>query len=84
MLTTGVVMSLSAEQANVLQAPAFSGNEKNVSFAKSFSELTVGTVGMMGTMAGGQAQIGDLKGKTAAVSKKIDEAVSSTEMLVQA
>ena len=84
MLTTGVVMSLSAEQANVLQAPAFSGDGKNMSFAKSFGELTAGDVGMMGTVVGGQAQIGELKGKTASVPKKGDEVVSSTEMLVQA
>jgi hypothetical protein len=76
MLTTGVVMPVGVEQANVLQAPALSGDGPNESFAKSFGELTAGTVGMMVPVAGGQAQTGDLKGKT--------EAVSSTETLVQA
>ncbi|MCU1225804.1 MAG: hypothetical protein JWQ42_3897 [Edaphobacter sp.] len=84
MLATGVAMSVGVEQANALQAPALSGDGKNESFAKSFGELTAGTVGMMATMAGGQAQTGDLKGKTEIVPKKVNEAVRSTEMLVQA
>src|SRR6266702_8048742 len=54
MLTTGIAMSLGAEQAGVLLGAAVTGDVKSMSFAKCFGEVAGAASGVKGTMPAGQ------------------------------
>src|SRR5258708_27359377 len=54
MLTTGIAMSLGAEQAGVLLGAAVAGDGKSMSFAKCFGDVAGAASGVEGTKPAGQ------------------------------
>jgi hypothetical protein len=73
MLTTGVVMSMGAEQGGLLQAQSGMGGVTGMSFAKSFDEVAAG-VGIEAARLAGQTPMGGSAGEPVVVEKSVGAA----------
>src|SRR6266851_1278304 len=81
MLTTGIAMSLGAEQAGVLLGAAVAGDVKSMSFAKCFGEVAGAASGVKGTMPAGQLLPNVPEEAATSVAKNIGEITAGAAAL---
>src|SRR6266702_3195130 len=81
MLTTGIAMSLGAEQAGVLLGAAVTGDVKSMSFAKCFGEVAGAASGVKGTMPAGQLLPNVPEETVVPPAKSISEVTAGTTFL---
>src|SRR5216683_5867286 len=84
MLTTGIAMSLGAEQAGVLLGAAVAGDGKSMSsmsFAKCFGEVAGAASGVKGTMPAGQLLPNVPEEAATSVAKNIGEITAGAAAL---
>jgi hypothetical protein len=81
MLTTGIAMSLGAEQAGVLLGAAVAGDGKSMSFAKCFGDVAGAASGVKGTMPAGQLLLNVPEEAVVPAAKSIGEVAAGTTAL---